>query len=426
MVHSLKKIDSSKLELTVEIGKEELLEFINETEKGFANELRMEGFRKGKVPRDMMRGQIGEDKIRQESLQMAIESSLSEVLSKEKLDLITQENFSIKENTPEKLLYTVTLVVYPDVKLGEYKGLTLEKGIVEISKEEVAKVLDEVAKSRTVFNVVERPAELGDKVEVDFTIKQDGTVIEGGQSENHPVVLGENKFVVGFEAAVVGMKSGEDKTFNLSIPADYFQKSIAGKQLECHVILKKVEQSTAPVLDDDFAKSLGRFASLSDLEANVQQGLLLEKENKEKERMRLKMVELVAEKSECEIPELLIQQRLESMVSSFDEELHSMGMELGPYLAHIKKTQDDLTKEWRPQALKQVKASLILRAIAKQEQIRVTDEELEEELQIVLQGYTNKKGDIKTLDIPTIKNKIHNLLLNEKVFQLLETSAKIN
>ncbi len=426
MNHSLQKLKDAKVELTVEVSKDELLQFVAETEKAFSNELRADGFRQGKVPRDVMRQRVGEDVIRQDALQRTIESTLADALSEEKLDIISQEDFKIKENTPDKLVYTVVLLVYPPVELGPYKDLELKKNPIIVLPEEIQKVIDEVRQSRTSLHTVERPAQLGDRVEVDFTLKDGETIIEGGKSENHPIVLGEKRFVIGFEDHIIGMKVGEHKSFELPIPEDYFQKSIAGKTLSAEVELKKVEERHMPDVDDDFAKSLGRFTSVKELETNIEQGLTLEKENKEKERLRLKLVELIAEKSSCEIPAVLVEQRLESMLASFDQELHTMGMELGPYLSTIKKTQDELKEGWRKQAETQVKSSLILRAIAQAEKLKVSDEEMTEELQVILQQYTAQQGDLKNIKIEEIKNRLYNLLLNEKVFTFLESHSTIS
>ena len=267
---------------------------------------------------------------------------------------------------------------------------------------------------------------MGDRVEVDFTIKDNGTVIEGGRSENHPVILGDGQFVPGFEEQIVGMEKSGTKHFSLKIPADYYQKTIAGKELDFEVAVKKVEDRTVPKLDDEFAKSLGNFHSLKELEASINQGLTTEKETKEKDRVHLAILEKIASATEVKVPPELIENRLDAMLRDLDNELHQKRMELGLYLAHIKKTQDELRREWRPKAELQAKMGLIARAIAKKEDLSVGEEEVNQELQIVLQQYimSGQGGTgseaLQNIDPEKLKSKIRDTLLNEKVFEFLE------
>lgn len=433
MTFSIKRLKDSDIELTADLNKEDLLLFVAEAEKRLANELKIEGFRPGKVPKEMIRKKVGEQTIKEEALNLAVQSSLAKAIVDEKLDIIEQSDFKIKENSPDRLLYQVKLTVFPDIKLGDYKGLTVKRNAITVDEAEIKSVLQEIIGSRTVLKEVKRPAQAGDRVEVDFIIKSGGVLIDGGKSENHPVVLGENKFVPGFEAQIVGLKTGEKKNFSLKVPADFYQKSIAGKDLDFEVELKRVEERVVPKLDDDFAKSLGNIGSLKELEDNIRQGLTLEKENKEKDRIRLAILKEIASKSEAKIPPQLIEKHIDSMMQELDDELHQKGMELGLYLAQLKKSQDDLRRDWREKAEEQVKLSLIARAVSKKEKLEVGEKEISEELETILQQYVARGGQdggpagpevLQNLDPQQTKNKIHDILLNEKVFRFLEKHTK--
>ena len=404
-----------------------------ETEKRLAKEIKVEGFRPGKAPKEIARKKIGEQAIREEALNLAVQASLAKILSKERLDIMEQSELKIKENSADKLIYQIILTVFPEVRLGEYNDLAVKINPVSVNEAEVKNVLQEIVASRAILREVRRPARLGDRVEVDFTVKDHGVLIEGGKSENHPVILGENNFIPGFESQIVGLEAGEKKNFSLKVPTDYYQKSIAGKELDFEVALKRVEEKTVPKLDDDFVKSLGRLGSLKELEGNIKQGLTLEKEAKEKERVRLVILKEIADKTKVETPALLIEKRLDSMIQGLDNELHEKSMELGLYLAHIKKTQDDLRREWRGKAEEQTKMGLVARAIAKEEKIKVSEEEINGELELVLQQYMTRGGPdggpggpeiMQNLDPQQMKNKIHDVLLNEKVFEFLEKHTK--
>ncbi|MBI2063543.1 MAG: trigger factor [Candidatus Yanofskybacteria bacterium] len=433
MTFSTKNLKDSQVELTIDLNKEDLLLYAAETEKRLAKEIKVEGFRPGKAPKEIARKKIGEQVIREEALNLAVQSSLAKVLDEKKLDIMEQSDFKIKENSAGRLIFQIILSVFPEVNLGEFKGLTVKRNPILVNEAEVKNVLEEIVASRAVLKEVKRPARLGDRVEIDFTVKDQGVLIEGGKSENHPVILGENNFIPGFESQIVGLEAGEKKSFALKVPADYYQKSIAGKELDFEVALKRVEEKTVPKLDNDFAKSLGRHESLKELEGSIKQGLMLEKEAKEKERVRLAILKEIADKTGVETPVPLIEKRLDSMIQGLDNELHEKGMELGLYLAHIKKTQDDLRREWRDKAEEQTKMGLVARAVAKKERIKVNSEEINRELELVLQQYMTRGGPdggpggpemLQNLDPQQMKNKIHDVLLNEKVFEFLEKHTK--
>lgn len=433
MTSSIKKLKNSEVELVVVLNKEDLLKYASEAEKGLAEQIQIGGFRPGKAPKEMVRKHLGEKTIREEALSLAVQASLAKALSEQELEVIEQTDLKIKENKADRLIYEVKLLVFPEIKLGDYKNINVKKNTVSVTEAEVNSVLDDVVKSRTVLKEVERPAKLGDKVEVDFEVRDKGTLIDGGKSENHPVILGENKFIPGFEAEIVGMKAGEKREFSLKAPDDYFQKTIAGKELDFAVTVKRIEERIAPKLDDEFARSLGKFSSKSELEENVKAGLTLEKETREKERVRLAILKEIADKTAVSLPMVLVEKRLDSMIQGFDNELHQKGMELGLYLAHIKKTQDDLRRDWHSKAEEQVKLGLVAQAVAKAERLRVSEEDVDAELQVLLQQYMLKGGPdggpggpevLQNLDPEQTKHKIRDMLLNEKVFEFLEKHTK--
>lgn len=416
----------------VDLNKEDLFSYAEETEKKLAQEVKLKGFRAGKAPKEMIRKKIGEDQIREEALNLAVQSSLAAVLSEQKLDIIDQADFKILENSKDRLVYRVILMIFPNIKLGGYKEWDIKRHAIDVTDDDIDDVLQNLLKSRITLKETDRAARIGDRVEVDFAIKDKGMIIEGGRSENHPVILGESRFLAGFEDQIAGMKSGENKNFSLKVPDDYYQKSIAGKDLDFEVTVKRVEDRIIPKLNDELAKSLGNFHNLEELRANVKKGLLIEKEEKEKDKVRQEILEKITSKTIVEIPEILIGRRLDAMIREFDSELHQRGMELGPYLAHLKKTEDDLKRDWRPRAESQVKASLVIQTIAKEESLKVSEEEINNELQAVLQQYLiGKQGSggpdvFEDINPAELKNKIHNLLLNEKVFDFLEKHNKIS
>lgn len=442
MTFNIKKLADSQVELTVELDKQDLLKYVDKTEKRLARELKVEGFRPGKAPQEMVRKTVGEEALRQETMETAIRMSLAEVLDREKLDIIDRGDLKIKENPADKLVYQIMLTLFPEVKLGEYKGLVIKRGEISVGDEEVKKVIDDVMRSRATLAEVDRPAQTGDRVEVDFEVKDGGQTIEGGKSQNHPIILGEEKFMPGFENSIVGLKKGETKSFSLTVPKDYYQKTIAGKLLNFEVKVNKVEDRVLPRLDNEFAKSVGRFSSVSELEASIKQGLMAEKEIKERDRARLAILQRVVDESKTELPKLLVERQLDSLISGFDNELHQNGLELGLYLAHIGKTQDQLRTEWRSRAENQVKINLIARAIAQAEKLRVSEDDVETELQAVLQSYLTGRMPgvaprpdasgptgpeaLEKVNTEDLRRQISDAMLSERVFEFLEKNTKFS
>jgi len=431
MTSRVDKLSNSRIKLIVSLDRDELLSFAEEAERQLAHDVKLKGFRPGRAPREQVRKAVGEEKIRELALQLAVQSTLKEALANEKLDIIDQTNFEVKENSGEKLVYWATFLIFPELVLGKYRGLNVKRNKIVVSDAEVSGILGDLLKSRTVFNEVQRPAQKGDRVEVDFTARDNNKIIEGGKSENHPIILGEGKFVPGFEEQIVGMKTGETKHFSLKTPAGYYQKAIAGKELNFEVVVKKVEDRTVPEADDNFARSLGDFHSLKELETSINQGLAMEKEIKERDRVRLAILGRIASATEVKIPPELIEKQLDAMLRDFDSELHQKGMELGLYLAHIKKTQDEIREEWRTRAEQRAEMELIVRAVAKAENLTVNDSEINEELQIVLQQYmmSGQGGSspemLENINPEGLKKRIRDTLLNEKVFKFLEEQNAI-
>ena len=424
MTHSLKKVDPFTYDLQVELSSVELRGYVSEAEQFLGSQITIDGFRPGKAPGEVVRGKVGEQRLREEALQRAVSRSLANVANAEELDIVDQTDFKVEKNNVEEFSYHVRLSVIPPVNLAKYTGLGIHKKDVSVSKDEVDVTLGEIRQSRAVFREETRPAQVGDRVEVNFNILLDGKQIEGGESQNHPLTIGKNSFVPGFDEQIVGLSAGQKKNFQLSLPSDYYQKNIAGKTIEINLELVKIESPQVPELNDEFARGLGKFISLEELRQNVKQGLLAEKEEKEKERIQLEIIDKIISDSTLPVPPLLVERQLEGLVANFDRSLHQRGLELGLYLAHIKKTQDELKESWRPQALRQVQINLILRHVAKDKKIDVLDQEVEQEVKGQLESFVSHKSsateDIKNIDVDALKQDVYNSLLRRKIFDFLE------
>jgi len=421
MESTLKKIEQNKYELTVELGKEELARYVKLAESRISQEVKVDGFRKGKVPQDMLRKEVGDKFILEEALDLAVRDSLAKTIEKENLEVLNVSDLNIKENSASKLLYTTKISLFPAIAIGNLVGLKVKRKEINVEPKEIEDALDFIRTSRSKLIAKDTPAEKGDRLEIDFEVTADGLPVEGGVSKNHPLVIGDNKFIPGFEEQLIGMIIGGEKKFSLNAPKDYFHKSVAGRSLDFSVKVINIQQVQKPGLTDEFAKSLGRFTNLQELESNVSEGILEEKKMKERQRLRLAILAGILDKSKIELPKEMIDDQLNGMISRFDGELHAKGMELSIYLAHLNKTEDNLRKEWLPEAEKQVSFALLLKKIAKDKNIKVGPEEVEEAANRMIQTMTMRgELDKENLNVENLKEAVANDLVNEKVFTYLE------
>ncbi|MFZ5559546.1 MAG: trigger factor [Patescibacteria group bacterium] len=311
------------------------------------------------------------------------------------------------------------------IKLANYKGLRIKKNELKVTKEEIDKSLDYLQTSRAKIITVNKPAEKGNRIEVDFEIRQGGAKIEDGISKNHPLILGESRFLPGFEEKLEGMKAGQEKEFSLKVPANWPDKRIADKNLDFKVKMKIVQERELPLLNDEFAKSLGKFDSLEILKDSIKEGLLEEKEIKEKERIRIELITRISEESKINVPLFLVEQELERMINEFKISINTLGLDFEKYLKGINKTINEIKKDWQKQAEKRVRIAVCLKAIADKENIEVNDEEVKERINHDLKHYSSMEEVEKNIDLDTLKEYTKEVLRNEKVFGLIEKEAKI-
>ena len=425
MKSELKKIQNGQAELTVEMDKNDLQKYFNEAEGEIGKDLKIDGFRKGKVPKDLLKKHTDPNNIRELALQLALRESLDETIAKEKLDTLDVGNLEIKENNANNLIYKVQLVLFPDFTMPEFSKIKTEKNKISVEQKEIDDTIEAVRASRAKLIDKDEPAQTGDRIEVDFEVKLNGAVIEGGISKNHPLIIGGKNFMPGFEEQLVGMKKNEEKFFSLKAPADYFQKSIAGKELDFTIRVIDIKSVQLPELNDNFVLNLGKFKNLEELSANIKEGIRQEKEMKEQQRVRLEILSNIIKMSDIKAPEIMTERQLEEMMSGLDNDLHNSGMELGPYLAHIGKTQEELKKGWRNDAEKQVKMTLILHKIIKDKKFTVSADELEQTLNLTIQSAMLRGGieKPKDLDIERMRSNIASKIINEKAFAFLETNC---
>ena len=422
----VKPLEQSQIEITVSLPWEDWKKYADKAAKSIAKDVKIPGFRPGKVPADVIEKKYGKEAILLEAADIAIQESYPKVLTEKKLETIGRPKAEVKEAVEGKdLEYVVTTAVMPHATLKPWKDAVkkinkeaaAEK--VEATDEDVVKELERIAKTRATFITVNRAAKTEDNVEVDFQVFRDGVIIENGTGKKHPLVLGSNTFIPGFEEHLIGLMAGESTEFELSFPDEYHAKDLAGHKATFKVTLRLVQEREVPEIDDVFAQSLGKFATLDELKANMKEGMQEEKKQQAVESQQAKIVEALIDLTEAVLPAVMVEEEVHKMIHEFEGQIQSMGMNLENYLKELGKTHKDLHTDWEPQAQKRLRAALALDEVAKEQEIEAAPEEVEAEMNKTLQYYKNMNDMEKKIDLEKLYSYVKGKMQNEKVFEYL-------
>lgn len=420
----VKKLEKSQVEITVEISPEEIQPYLIKSAERIAKEIKIEGFRPGKAPYEIIKQKIGDMGILQESIDDIISSTYYDILKAEKIVTIGQPKIDIEKVAPgNDFVYKATAAVLPSVKVGDYKKIKIKKEEIKIDDTQIDKVLEDILKMQATEKLVERAAKIGDKVEINFEVFIDKVPIEKGKQDKYPAVIGENKFIPGFEDKLVGMKAGEQKEFELKFPEKYFEKRMAGKNAEFRVKCNGVFEIELPKLDDEFAKSISadKFKTVSEVRNNILENLTAEENSKNEQKTEIEMLDKLVEISEFEeIPEMLIDNEAHKMVHELEHNISDQGFDFNDYLKSLNKTEADLKKEFTPQAEKRVKISILTREIYIQEKFEVREDEIDLEIEAMLRNYPANLEVKKQLESETYKDYLRNVIGNRKVIEFLK------
>jgi len=339
-----KKLPKSQVELTVELSIEELKPYIQQAVAEISKESVIAGFRPGKAPYEIVEKQVGAMKIYQQAAEKAIQKTYPQAIIDNKLLTVGPPKIAVEKIAPNNpLVYKATAALLPNVKLGDYKKIKEGRKEVGVEAKEVDGTLNNLQKMFGKEKRVSRPVQKGDKVEMDMNTYVDKVPIDGGKSENHPVTVGEGHFIPGFEDNLVGLVEGQTKEFQLKFPKEYHRKDLAGKPVDFKVKMKSIFEIEKPDLDDNFAKTAGKFEKLDDLRRQIEKNIHQEKTAKEQQRWELAVIEQIINKSSFdEIPDILVESELHKMLHELEHEVTGQGMKFEDYLSSIKKSKEDL------------------------------------------------------------------------------------
>ncbi len=417
----------SEVELTIEITPEEYQPFLKKAAVRLSKNTKIEGFRPGKAPYDIVKQQVGEMDIYQEAIQDIITHFYWQAVDQEKLNTIGQPKLDLEKLAPgNPIVFKAMVGLMPKVTLKDWKTIRLKKNEVKVEDKEVDKTIDGFRNMQAKEALVERPAQKGDRVEVDFEVSLDKVVIEGGQGKKYPLVIGDGFMIPGFEEQIIGMKKDEEKEFQLKFPSEYQNNMVAGKLCDFKVKLLAVYNRELPELNDEWAKTLGA-EKFEDLRSKIRKGMEDEKKFYEEQKIEIEMLKKIVEQTEfSEIPEVLIDNEAHRMLHEFEDNISHQGLNFEDYLKNIKKEKKDLEQEFKPKAIERVKTSLVIKEIAEAEKIEASEEEIKQETEKILAQVKDDKKAEENIKSEGYKQYLQTIVRNRKVIEMLKSQIIAN
>ena len=414
-----------KFEITVEAEKFE--DAIKKVYFQNAKYFNIPGFRKGKAPMQIVEKYYGKEIFYEDAFNEVAQDALEEAISENKLEVVARpEVDNIKQMEKGKdLIFTIVLQTKPEAELGKYKGIEIPKIEYNVTDKDINHELEHMQEHNSrLISVEDRPVEKGDIVTIDFEGFADDKAFEGGKAENYELEIGSNTFIPGFEDQIIGMKLEEEKDVNVKFPKEYFSKDLADKDATFKVKLHEIKKKELPKLDDEFAKDASEFDTLDELKEDIKKRL--EKQNKDREKYETEeaVVKALCENVKVDIPSGMIETEVDRMYKDFENRLLYQGAKLEQYLKMIGKTEEEVKKEYEPQAQEGIKTRLAIEAVVKAEKIEATDKEVEDKLKEMAKNY-GKENDEEFLKNENVRNYIKESIETEKAIEFLIKNAKI-
>ena len=418
-VKSCEKLEKSRVALTIEASAEEFEAAVNKAYLKMRGKINVPGFRVGKAPRKIIEKMYGEEVFYEEAVNIILPDAYEDAVKEQKLDVVGYPEVELESCTKEGVVFKCTVAVYPEVKLGQYKGLEAPKAEVKVAAADVNARLKEMADRNSRLVSVERAVKKGDTADIDFEGFDNGVAFDGGKGENFDLEIGSGSFVPGFEEQLIGMKAGEEKDIDITFPENYAPE-LAGKPVVFHVKVNEVKVKEVPAVDDEFAKDVSEFDTLKELKADIKKKMTAERTEAAQRAFEDVLMAKVAEGVEAEIPHEMVELQAERMMEQFKQQLAAQGIPFDQYLKLTGTTEADFRKQSDGPAAEQVKMDLAVEAIIKAEGLEATDEDVENELKNMAEKYG--------MDLETVKKylrpeDVKEQVIREKAVKVVADSA---
>ena len=394
----VEKMEKNMAKLTIEVSASDLEKALQSAYKKQKNRISLPGFRKGKVPRQMIEKMYGPEIFYDDAANALIPKAYSEAYDECDLEIVSRPEINIVQIEKGKsFIFTADVATKPEVKLGEYKGLEVDKVSTRVTQKEVdAKIQEEAEKNAREVVVTDRPVADGDEVILDFEGFVDGEAFEGGKGENYPLTIGSGSFIPGFEEQLVGAEAEKEVEVKVTFPEDYHAEELKGKEAVFKCTVHEIKAKELPELDDEFASEVSEFDTLDELKTDIKAKIKEQKVNDGKRAQEDAAVDAIIESAKMDLPEAMVDTQARQMLDEFAQRMQQQGLTLDQYMQFTGMTADKMMDELRPQAEKRIKTRLVLEAIAKAENIEITDEKLDEEIAKMAEAYQMEADKLKS------------------------------
>jgi len=419
----IKELAKSRLEINFVLTPEDLKPYLEQALNDIARNASVAGYRPGKAPANLIKDKVDPVALLEEGAEKAIRDIWPKTAEEEQIDGVGAPKVEITKIVPNNNLeFKVTVDILPKIELPDLKSVLNSLGKERISskveKKEIEDSLNWLADSRAITTKVERGAQEGDSVDVNFKTFNDGKELAESQADNYPLVLGKGHFLEGFEKELIGLKTGEEKNFSVIAPSDYWEENLRGKKLDFQVKVNEVSERKLPLVDDEFAKTLGKFENLETLKKSIEDGIKGEKDRAESERLRVLILKNISDQVKLDVPESLIEGELNAMIHDLRHQCENHGLSFEDYLKQLKKTEEEMRKDLSVGASSKAKADLILRAISKEQKFSANEDEINVAVAELLHSMG---GEISELNNEEVKLYAKEMVIRRKTWDYLES-----
>ena len=420
-------LGKNSFKLTIEVEAEKFAECYNQAYQKNKNKIQLQGFRKGKAPLALIEKVYGPSVFYEDAADIAINDTYAEAAEKSGLEIVSRPEIDlVKIEKGSEFIYTAVVAVKPEVKLGTYKGVEVEKHEAEVTDAEIdaeiEKFRDQNARSITIED---QPVADKDIIKLDYEGSVDGVPFEGGKAENAELVIGSHTFIDNFEEQLIGMNIGDEKEINVTFPEEYHAENLKGKAAVFKCKINAITRKELPEADDEFAQEISEFDTLAQFKEDIKKKLLESKEKELKQAKEDEVLAKVIETSEMDIPDAMVENEARNMVEDFAQRIQYQGMPFEQYLKYSGMTAQQFVEQTKPQALKRVQARLVLEAIVEAEKIEISDEEVDQEFTTMAEQYKMEKDKIKELIVgKELENMKRNIAVGKAADLIREAAVE--
>lgn len=423
----VEKLEKNMAKLTVEVSAEDFKAAIKKAYNKTKNRFAIPGFRKGKASQAVIEKMYGEAVFYEDAADEAINSTYAEAMKESGLDIVSRPEITVEQiGKDQAFIYSALVAVKPEVTLGEYKGVEVEKADAAVTAEDVEAELKRVQEQNArLLTVEDRPVADGDQTVIDFEGFVDGKGFEGGKAEDYPLTIGSHSFIDTFEEQLIGKNIGEECEVNVTFPTEYHAAELAGKPAMFKVTVKEIKVKELPALDDEFASEVSEFDTLDEYKQDIEKKLQERKEKAAASQNEDRVVAKVVENASMEIPEKMIDAQVDNMLRETAQRMQSQGLSMDLYMKYTGMTMEQMREQMKPQALKRIQTRLVLEEVVKAENLQVSDERLDEEIAKMAAAYQMEADKLKGYMSDRDKDQMKEDIAVQEAVDFLVAEAKL-